>query len=500
MTTGVCGTVSNGTQLSAYQGLTDSPLPISLYDIMCAPTGSFATAIVSAYAVSSSSYWVNLTAMGLAVSGNDTIRLLPNDTAYASPPVVISRGSNNRNMYEIVLCSPGLECSPSKVTNCAGGYYCPDPFAPKIQCPSGYFCPKGSVTPFSCSFLDSCPAGSSVRTQLVGVFIAGLVITGALIIFAIVKLAELWSFRKWKRRVLTPSGTGSHRGDSDVEEGVAKDFEQDEGSENSVSDKAHRRLNLPPVPRVDIAFSNLDVVVGGGLSPSKQILSKAQGRFPSDSVTAIMGGSGAGKTTLVDALLGNVRCKGSFIINGEQRKRGLASLPAGTVGYVPQLDVLLDSLTVREVLEHAAAVRLPGSWTRKQRKAHVNAVIATLGLTKCERLVIGDGGSKKAISGGQRKRVAIGIELIANPSVLILDECTTGLDATSALVCADLKIFDECPLPFNEKIISVGVDGVSSAGGERRQDGHRRSASTALRSFREDPGQGDVDGARQGGL
>jgi len=290
------------------------------------------------------------------------------------------------------------------------------------------------MKPFSCGFLDLCPSGAEYRTQFVGVFIAGLILSAVVMGFLVIKALELRSFYRWKAEVSNSKKM--------LQENEPKKVEEEDNAgqgDTTASNAAHRRLLLPSVPVVDIAFQGLSVVVDGnaGGSDSKRIiLDDASGEFPSGSVTAVMGPSGAGKTTLVDAILGNVSCtSGAFTINNKPIKTNLlSSLPAGSIGYVPQQDILMDSLTVREVLEYAVSVRLSSSsWTRKEKKELVDAVIAVLGLTKCERLVIGRPGAKQAISGGQRKRVSIGIELVANPSVLILDECTTGLDATSAL-------------------------------------------------------------------
>jgi ABC-type multidrug transport system ATPase subunit len=84
------------------------------------------------------------------------------------------------------------------------------------------------------------------------------------------------------------------------------------------------------------------------------------------------------------------------------------------------------------VLDHAAAVRMPPSTTAEQRSARVDAVLAQLNLTHVQHTVIGDEGTR-GVSGGERKRVNIGIELLADPLVLFADEPTTGLDSTAAL-------------------------------------------------------------------
>jgi len=96
---------------------------------------------------------------------------------------------------------------------------------------------------------------------------------------------------------------------------------------------------------------------------------------------------------------------------------------------VQQDDILFQTMTVRECLEFAARLKLPG--TEEQKMARVNFIIATLKLTKCQNTRIG-GPLVKGVSGGERKRTSIGVELITDPSLIFLDEPTTGLDSFTA--------------------------------------------------------------------
>lgn len=99
--------------------------------------------------------------------------------------------------------------------------------------------------------------------------------------------------------------------------------------------------------------------------------------------------------------------------------------------YVMQQDVLLPRLTVRETLQYSAELRLPSGTTAEERGRVVEEIILQLGLKECAETPIGDS-IHKGCSGGEKRRVSIGVQLLSNPSVLFLDEPTTGLDATSA--------------------------------------------------------------------
>jgi ABC-type multidrug transport system ATPase subunit len=122
----------------------------------------------------------------------------------------------------------------------------------------------------------------------------------------------------------------------------------------------------------------------------------------------------------------------NLTITGSTRYNGSPDLLTITSAYVTQTDVLLPSLTVRETLLYAASLRLPSSTTSQQRSQLVEEVILELGLKECAATRIGDGFKKGGCSGGERRRVSIGVQMLKNPSVLFLDEPTTGLDATSA--------------------------------------------------------------------
>ena len=184
--------------------------------------------------------------------------------------------------------------------------------------------------------------------------------------------------------------------------------------------------------RLGIDFRGLRLTLPPPLK--KTILSDVTGRISPGRVTAVMGPSGAGKTTFLSVLMGKVaRTAGTLHVNGLQDE--MTAFKRVT-GFVPQDDTMLHELTVRENIAHSARVRLPrhGGWDAAAVARLVDAVIEVLGLHSCADT------TTDRISGGQRKRTNIGMELAMAPAAIFLDEPTSGLDATAALeVCNTLR-------------------------------------------------------------
>ncbi|KAK8685363.1 hypothetical protein V6N13_041366 [Hibiscus sabdariffa] len=164
---------------------------------------------------------------------------------------------------------------------------------------------------------------------------------------------------------------------------------------------------------------------------TKSLLNGITGEAKEGEIMAIMGPSGSGKSTLMDALANRIdkhSLKGSITMNGEPLPSGLLKVISA---YVMQDDMLFPMLTVEETLMFAAEFRLPRSLSKEKKKARVQALIDQLGLRNAAKTVIGDEGHR-GVSGGERRRVSIGIDIIHDPILLFLDEPTSGLDSTSA--------------------------------------------------------------------
>lgn len=144
--------------------------------------------------------------------------------------------------------------------------------------------------------------------------------------------------------------------------------------------------------------------------------------IPPRKFVAIVGGSGAGKSTLMDALNGlRPAQQGTVLYNGVDYYRNLAAFST-QLGYVPQEDIVHRDLTVERALYYAARLRLPGDFTKEQIQWRIDEVLEDVEMTERRSLLV------SKLSGGQRKRVSIALELLANPSIFFLDEPTSGLD------------------------------------------------------------------------
>ena len=170
-------------------------------------------------------------------------------------------------------------------------------------------------------------------------------------------------------------------------------------------------------------------------SQKKVLLDHASFKALPGDMIALMGPSGAGKTTLLLALNGYLPpTSGQVRVNGEDLYLIYDNL-RGSIGYVPQDDIVHPELTVFEAVRYSARFRLPPDYTDEEIDRRVDTTLSQLGLEQVRNLQIGRP-EKKILSGGQRKRVNIAMELVTDPVILFLDEPTSGLaaDDTTALV------------------------------------------------------------------
>jgi ABC-type multidrug transport system ATPase subunit len=147
----------------------------------------------------------------------------------------------------------------------------------------------------------------------------------------------------------------------------------------------------------------------------------------------LMGPSGAGKSTLMNALNGyNRPSRGQVLVNGIDLYEHFDSF-RGLIGFVPQDDIIHEDLTVNEALFYSARLRLPDTIDNAEIHRRIDRILSQLGLSGAGDVLIGSP-TKKGISGGQRKRVNLAMELLTDPAILFLDEPTSGLSSEDTLI------------------------------------------------------------------
>lgn len=385
----------------------------------------------------------------------------------------------------------GQTCNPQGVLEpkiCANGFYCPNG-KEEILCPAGTFCPSGSRAPLNCTYGSLCPEGSVNQIVLAPLWVT-LVLDAVLGIL----VAIGFGISKWRKsrpkKYTTPTAHEPRK--SDVYEGAGLLASPLMTGNNSPRMSLNTPGNVSPASTATLTpqlphtahtrrsngrVDNMDGYVDDdqvstfdddeieadfqnnpdfqrfirsvsrsvttqsiGLSfdfenlayetkSGKKTLQEVTGTMPRGSMWGVMGGSGAGKSTFLNVLMGKASHTGGAVkINGWPKDMNKYKK---LIGYVPQDDIVFPELTVRENILHSARCRLPASWRDKDIQDHVDSLLACLQLTHVKHMRVGDP-VKPVISGGQRKRVNIGIELAAAPMAIFLDEPTSGLDATSA--------------------------------------------------------------------
>ncbi|KAG7667438.1 hypothetical protein Ndes2526B_g02020 [Nannochloris sp. 'desiccata'] len=235
-----------------------------------------------------------------------------------------------------------------------------------------------------------------------------------------------------------------------------------------------------------VSFRNITYTVQNEANKKEQIslLQSVSGYLRSGELVALMGPSGSGKTTLLDILAGR---KTVGKLSGEILFGGVAPTKMFLrrfTGYCEQQDTLVPNLTVEEFLRYTAELKIEVSVPAAEKSQAVERVIDQLALDTCRHTLIGSP-NRRGISGGQGKRVNIGIALISNPHVLFLDEPTSGLDSytsnevmtvvknlasTGITICATIHsptpycfgLFDRMLLLLSGKMVYFGRNGTQA--------------------------------------
>ncbi|BDA51445.1 ABC transporter G family member 36 [Coccomyxa sp. Obi] len=237
------------------------------------------------------------------------------------------------------------------------------------------------------------------------------------------------------------SGTGATNGKSG---GAADDVEALASQRRLGAHASNRGMVLPFRP-LSLAFSHVyysvdlppghpgaGETVEGTSKPQLTLLSDISGAFRPGVLTCLMGVSGAGKTTLLDLLAGRKTgglVRGRITVDGHPKEQATF---ARISGYVEQFDIHSPATTVREALAYSAELRLADVQST-QLQGFVDEVMELMELTSLRNALVGVPG-RSGLSVEQRKRLTIGVELVANPSIVFLDEPTSGLDARAAAI------------------------------------------------------------------
>ena len=390
-------------------------------------------------------------------------------------------GENNTATHPPTYCPPFPQAQEARLTGqttfpmgpyepvvCREGTFCPRGGRLQIQCPPGHFCSIGAYIPTKCSFGAHCPPGSYRDRSLLPLVL--VIILDFMLICAILISKVSWNgsreylqgggtrvkqLRKtfvfsrlgWHDKQYLPVGecnvplesriSGVRRADTGFLAAMENDFDfssRDSGTGNDETTDSTVQQLIKSLSRSTVAasiglsfeFDNLSYQPRGCRKP---LLAQVTGEINNGSFWGVMGASGAGKSTFVNVLMGKHSHTGGVTkINGSA---GVSSKYKKVIGYVPQDDVVLSELTVRENIMHSARIRLPSYWDEKHIQNHVELVLKCLKLVHVQDSPVGSPAAP-IISGGERKRVSIGMELAAAPMALFLDEPTSGLDATSA--------------------------------------------------------------------
>lgn len=170
-----------------------------------------------------------------------------------------------------------------------------------------------------------------------------------------------------------------------------------------------------------LQFSNLSYTLPNG----KLVLDNITGSVQPGEILAIIGASGAGKSTFLDLLARKSKSgtvSGEILVNG---KVVSASEYRRVVGFVDQEDTLMGTLTVYETVLYSALLRLPRTMSFGEKKMRTLETMYELGILGIRDSIVGESG-KRGISGGEKRRVSIACELVTSPSILFLDEPTSG--------------------------------------------------------------------------
>jgi ABC-type multidrug transport system ATPase subunit len=332
---------------------------------------------------------------------------------------------------------------------CPKGYYCPSPEM-ALLCPEGYYCKVQSLEPDQCPFLSACPLGSSMPniSWITLISISSLFVGIAIFLLAV----ALW-IRLSQRNTLKEAKESAKHASLLKAIGVKLGLCADQMSYASNLKGFSKNIML-----VDILVNHFSVQVRKQ-GKKKMVLNRVYIKIRASTLNIILGSSGAGKSTFLKALVGKFSSNSwpsgeiSFDFKNHPLKVNLVNKPRNAawcsgsltklraretavklgVGYVAQDNIVHEILTVHENIAYSAKLRLGSDMSTATKNIIIQDTITILGLNHIQNAKVGNPLSASgSISGGEARRVSIGLELVACPNVIILDEPTSGLDAVAA--------------------------------------------------------------------
>lgn len=172
---------------------------------------------------------------------------------------------------------------------------------------------------------------------------------------------------------------------------------------------------------VSLTLENICKTVGHG-SSRKRILNNVSCEIGNNEFVAIIGGSGAGKTTVMNAMSGfDSDISGRVYCNGIDLRRNFNTLK-NMIGFVPQQDIIYENLTLQRMLYYTAKMKMPSDTSKAEIRERIHKVLEMVDLVQHAKTYI------RKLSGGQKKRASIAVEMLADPGLFFLDEPTSGLD------------------------------------------------------------------------
>lgn len=379
---------------------------------------------------------------------------------------VLERLFQYRDAYTGNYC-PINSSTPSG--SCPSGYYCPNTSSLLI-CPSGYFCKINSINPMKCPMLTKCPEGSSNPTVYGIPFLFATIV-----ILFIISISIFHKWRTWRTLKINKLDTiiiQKDKGNNDNDKIVDIDSEELLFTNIGINYDEYNRDEckhdecLEGTQIIPLEFLRLiDVSARISLKMDPWLWSN-NANFKPRKLNVIIGSSGCGKSTFLDILRGALT---NGVLTGrveaKLKDQDIISLDLTRIenikqwssfsklkkirGYVPQDDILYGDLTVQENILFSAYLKLCPS---KETALEVTKyVLKKLSLESIKNKIVGTV-ETRGISGGQRKRVNIGMEIVTLPSLLIMDEPTSGLDANGCQMFVD---FCKCLTNMNITIVSV---------------------------------------------